>query len=416
MSAPGHEDTPLRRLGVLIAEDDPAMQVALGAVVSADPGLDLQGMASDADGVIELAARLRPQVCIVDVTMPGGGGPRAAREIRSRSPWTRVVALSGHQDRATVVEMLRAGASAYLVKGASADEIVEAIYAVADGSRALSKQVADGVLGELTEKLALEEETADARRRDLARIERALREDLLSVAYQPIVDLGSRLTVGFEALARFDDEPFAPPDAWFAKAAGVDRLIELEIEAVRAALRGLDHLPRHAFLSLNVSPAAAASRELVTAFDGIDLRRIVIEITEHAPVEDYAVLVPRLDELRARGARLAIDDAGAGFASLRHILRLGPDIIKTDITLTRNIATSRAERALTTALISFAAEMDAVIVAEGIESQADIEALRDLGVPLGQGYHLGRPAPVEAPAGRSPSRLDDWARRARFGA
>jgi len=381
-------------------------------------------MAQDADEVIELATRLRPQVCIVDVSMPGGGGPRATREIRSRSPWTRIVALSGHQDRATVVEMLRAGASAYLVKGATAEEIVDAIYTVAHGSRALSKQVTDGVLGELTEKLALEEESAEVRRRDLARIERALREDLISVVYQPIVDLGSRLTVGFEALARFDDEPIAPPDAWFATAARVDRLMELEIEAVRTALLGLDALPRHAFLSLNVSPAAAASRELATAFDGTDLRRIVIEITEHAPVDDYDALVPRLDDLRARGARLAIDDAGAGFASLRHILRLSPDIIKTDITLTRNIATSRAERALTTALISFAEEMGTTIVAEGIESQTDIEVLRELGVPLGQGYHLGRPAPIEAPGSDAasladsgpeagPAGVDDAARAAR---
>ena len=159
-------------------------------------------------------------------------------------------------------------------------------------------------------------------------------------------------------------------------------------------------LPATAQLALNVAPQTAASEDFARLLPaGRACERIVVEITEHAPIDDYDALAARLERLRRRGLRIAIDDPGAGFASLRHILRLSPDIIKTDMTLTRRIESDRAGRALTRALISFAAEIGATIVAEGIESEAEINALRELGVAYGQGYHLGRPAvPPSVPA------------------
>ena len=389
------EERPLLR--VLIAEDDARMRLALREVVAAAAGLELCGVVEDADQAIVLAERLRPQVCVLDVRMPGGGGPRATREIRARSPWTRIVALSGYQDRETVVEMLRAGASAYLVKGAAPEELVATIEAVAGGHRTVSRQVADGVVGELVDKLAQEEADEWVRRDELARVERVLRDGLMSVLFQPIVALADRRVTGYETLARFDHAPARAPDVWFGEAARSGRSLELELAAVREGLEGLAHLPPELFVSVNVSLAAAACPELALALDGHDGRRVVLEITEHAPIEDYDALADRLRELRARGVRVAIDDAGSGFASLRHILRLAPDIIKIDMTLTRHIATSRAERALTAALISFAAETDAAIVAEGIESDRELRALRELGVRYGQGFHLGRPACLARP-------------------
>lgn len=121
----------------------------------------------------------------------------------------------------------------------------------------------------------------------------------------------------------------------------------LELAAVRTAISQRSDLPPAAFLALNVSPRTAASADFACALKGVAPDRLVIEITEHAPIDDYDAITPGLGRLRARGVRLAIDYAGAGFASLRHILRLAPDIIKTDMTLTRNIFSSPAERALT---------------------------------------------------------------------
>jgi EAL domain-containing protein (putative c-di-GMP-specific phosphodiesterase class I) len=120
----------------------------------------------------------------------------------------------------------------------------------------------------------------------------------------------------------------------------------------------------------------------------------VIEITEHEPIADYPRLGASLAALRARGARVAIDDAGAGFASLRHTLQLAPDHVKLDISLTRSIDTDRARRAMASALISFADEMGMVIVAEGIETQRELDTLLELGVRFGQGYYLAEPGPL----------------------
>ena len=123
-------------------------------------------------------------------------------------------------------------------------------------------------------------------------------------------------------------------------------------------------------------------------------RRVVMEVTEHARVDDYDALNLSLQLLREQGVRLAIDDAGAGFASLQHIVRLSPDFIKLDITLTRNIDADPVRRALATAMISFASEIGAAIIAEGIETEAEFQTLLGLGVPFGQGFYFGDPAPL----------------------
>ncbi len=145
-------ETPKTR--VLIAEDDDGMRAALAALVASDPTLEVIAEVADAEAAIVAACTARPDVCVVDVTMPGGGGPRATREIRSCSPATRIVALSGREDRATVVAMLRAGASGYVVKGTAPDEVLEAIRRTAGGAATLSPAVTGGVVGELTDRLA----------------------------------------------------------------------------------------------------------------------------------------------------------------------------------------------------------------------------------------------------------------------
>jgi EAL domain-containing protein (putative c-di-GMP-specific phosphodiesterase class I) len=172
----------------------------------------------------------------------------------------------------------------------------------------------------------------------------------------------------------------------------VGLLVDLELAAARAAVRGFARMPRSAYLSINLSPVTAISPRLGSALRGAPTDRIVVEITEHARVDDYDALAAGLAGLRADGGRLAIDDAGAGFASLRHILLLSPDMIKLDVSLTRDIDRDRARRAMAAALISFADEMGLTIVAEGIETPRELKTLRALGVRMGQGYYLARPS------------------------
>ncbi len=150
-------------------------------------------------------------------------------------------------------------------------------------------------------------------------------------------------------------------------------------------------------------PRRRCPPQLHHLLDGADCSRIVLELTEHVPVEDYDAVNAGLRPLRERGARLALDDTGAGYAGFRHLLGLRPDVIKLDISLTRDIDQDPVRRALAGALVTFAAEVDAKVIAEGVENQAELETLEHLNITWVQGYHLGRPAPLPAelkPAGQ----------------
>jgi PAS domain S-box-containing protein len=215
-----------------------------------------------------------------------------------------------------------------------------------------------------------------------------------AMVFQPIVELATGKAIGAEALARFPGQPYRPPNEWFADAAEAGLGSELELAAIGTALAELDRLPAGTYLSLNASPSTVISPELHTMLRGGIASRVVIELTEHASVEDYAPLTEALDALRAMGARLAVDDAGSGFSSLQHILNLRPDIIKLDRALVEGIDHDPARRALAGALMTFGAEIGAQVVAEGIENRREQTVLRRLGLRYGQGFHLGRPAPL----------------------
>jgi EAL domain-containing protein (putative c-di-GMP-specific phosphodiesterase class I) len=174
----------------------------------------------------------------------------------------------------------------------------------------------------------------------------------------------------------------------------VGLLVDLELAAIRTALSQSERLPHGAFLSLNLSPDTAMSELFLGLALSGPADRVVMEITEHAQVDDYAALNEAVAKLREHKVRLAIDDAGAGFASLRHTLHIAPDIVKLDMSLTRGIDGDRTKRALAAALVSFAEEVGFALVAEGIETREELDALRELGVAAGQGFFLAEPGPL----------------------
>jgi EAL domain-containing protein (putative c-di-GMP-specific phosphodiesterase class I) len=220
-------------------------------------------------------------------------------------------------------------------------------------------------------------------------------QSALSMVYQPIYHVPDQRIVGFEALARFNAEPKRSPDQWFAEAAKVDLGVSLELMAAAAALRGLDHLPNNTYIAVNFSPETILDTALPNVLAGFPLDRAVIEVTEHAVTTCYAEIAAALAPFRAQGLRLAVDDAGAGYASFRHILSLAPDIIKLDVSLTRDIDTDMARRSLAQALIGFANATGSKIVAEGVERADELAVLRGLGVNKAQGYFIGKPVPIE---------------------
>jgi EAL domain-containing protein (putative c-di-GMP-specific phosphodiesterase class I) len=378
---------------VLLADDEPGLLTALTELLSHEERVELIGTAADAEEAIKIAEAGLPDVALVDVRMPEGGGPHAARGISRVSPGTRVIALSAYEDRTNVMEMLRAGAVGYLVKGTAADELVRGIEKVAQGGTSLSAEVLSGVVAELATQLRRDEIQRDVDSALRGEIERFVSGHGVWMVFHPIVDLETREEIGVEALARFGSIPVKPPDRWFAEATALELGLQLELRTLKEALEGLPKIPDAAFLAVNCSHHAAASPEVAERLAGVE-DRIVVEITEHEAIEDYGALADALAPLRERGLRVAVDDVGAGYASLRHALQLAPDMVKMDISLTRGIDRDPGRRALATALISFADETGAMIVAEGIETAGELHALRDLGVRYGQGFYLARPAPL----------------------
>lgn len=217
--------------------------------------------------------------------------------------------------------------------------------------------------------------------------------EAIDILVQPIVALRDGATVGYEALARFRALPERPPDRWIAEAHAVGLGLEIEVECVRRACRARAMIEPGAYLSLNMSPAAVLAPEMEEALGSGPLDWLVIEITEHEAVSDYARLAARLADYRGRGAMVAIDDTGAGHASMRHVTQLGPDYIKVDRSLIHDLHLDHAKRALVRSMVTLEKELGAQIIAEGIERVEELRALRALGVPLGQGYLLARPAP-----------------------
>ncbi|CAN5561113.1 hypothetical protein BH20CHL6_BH20CHL6_18300 [soil metagenome] len=210
--------------------------------------------------------------------------------------------------------------------------------------------------------------------------------------FQPIVELASRTTVGYEALTRFHDG--IPPAVRFAEAASVGLGIELEVATLDAAVQAASELPPDAWLNINVSPALIMAGDTLRDLLRTVGRPIVCEVTEHEAIGDYAIFRAALADLD--GVRMAVDDAGAGFASFRHILELRPSLVKLDRSLVAGIDQDPLRQALIVGMRHFARSATCQLVAEGIETQQEVAALLELQVPLGQGYLLGRPAPAGA--------------------
>ncbi len=210
-----------------------------------------------------------------------------------------------------------------------------------------------------------------------------------NVVYQPIHDLETLQVLGFEALSRFPAGSPSPAE-WFLEANAHGAGATLEFAALRSALATLPALRN--LISLNISPATILLPEFLRLFSSLPLEQFVLEITEHEAINDYESVASVLRPMRARGLRIAVDDAGAGFASMHHILALVPDFIKLDISLVRGIDTHPARQAMAASLTAFGFQTGATLIAEGIETAEELLCLRQLQIQLGQGYHLSRPS------------------------
>ena len=250
------------------------------------------------------------------------------------------------------------------------------------------KQVAE-LIGTLFESPA---SRADPTAEQQRAIRRVVSEGDFEVVFQAVHDVANGKVAGVEALARFPCEPFRP-DAFFEQAAQLGLGIELETAIVKHVVSLVPQLPDDVFVAINISPAAALVVAWSDLLVGVDPSRIVLEITEHVAVSNYGALDDVLEACRTQGMRVAVDDVGAGFASFSHVLELAPEFVKIDQSITRHVDVDDARRRLAHAIAEFAGQMGATVIAEGVESQGELDALVASGITWAQGYYLSRPKP-----------------------
>ncbi|CAN5655373.1 hypothetical protein BH10ACT10_BH10ACT10_01150 [soil metagenome] len=220
-----------------------------------------------------------------------------------------------------------------------------------------------------------------------------LADEALETVFQPIADLANGRIVGVEALSRFPSHPELTPEEVFAQAANAGLARRMELLAIEHAFSASQQLSERLYLAVNISPPVLCSPDFIATLRmaDIDLTRVVVEITEHVSVEDYNQLQECREALRSLGVKVAIDDAGSGYASLRHILALQPDAIKLDRALVTDVDRDRARQALVAAFVTFAQELGATVIGEGVETIEALRTLQTLGVDAAQGYLIGRP-------------------------
>lgn len=383
----------MQKTRVLVADDDDAVVDVLRALLRSQDDLWFIGAAHDTEHAIELSVREQPDVALIDVRMPGGGGVRATREIARRCPRTRVIALTAHEDESTVIAMMAAGANAYVPKGESTERILREIRRP---MHLVPRSSDDGVGIWSGERTPGARNPGERRRAQRQRVREALDDGSVTATHRTIFDVRTGAVAGLAARTRVAKLPMRGGDAWAAEAEAVGLLEEFDIAVLRAAKRDAGLVPSFAFLMVPVSPATLLAPAYHDAVRELGCERLVLDVTEHAPVEDHAPINDGLAPLRAEGVRLAVSDVGAGLSSLRHVAMLAPDLVTIDTALTDGVDQDAARHAVVAAIIARSAQLGATTIAENVTTESQLEELAGLRIDLVHGPvtdHL-RPTPL----------------------
>lgn len=382
---------------VLVVDDTPAnTRLARGLLTAA--GLTHVRELQDSTTIESVLDEFDPDLILLDLMMPGLDGYDVLELLARRNVgvYLPVIVVTADDSKASTERALEMGAHDFVAKPFNATELV---------LRVRNLLLSRTSYMEVRRSRALLRSRLEQFEPDLAhsgvdlRVARQLISDTIAggtfaIALQPVVDMRTGEAVSHEALSRFPSDTFRTPAAWFAAAFETGQVIDLELAAVRKALDALEHVAEPASVSINLSPGTVLAGGLTTLGPSVPWQRIIIELTEHVPVIDYAGLLDQLRPAVEAGARIAVDDTGAGFSSLRHILDLHPHIIKLDIGITRGVDTDPSREALAAMMVHFADEVGIRVVAEGVETEGERDRLLDLGIHYGQGYLLGRPSVV----------------------
>jgi DNA-binding NarL/FixJ family response regulator len=376
-------------ISVAVADDEETVVDVLRALIGSDPSLRFVGAAHNAEDAIELTARERPDVVLLDVRMPGGGGLRATREITKRCAPTKVVALSAHEDSDTVIGMISAGASAYVPKGDPTDKILRTIHRTMD-----AEYVADDPPPQLTVISPI----LPRRTQQSSAVAKAILDGVITAEFEPIADLATGRVVGLDAHPRVATLPHRSYDSWLADAEAVDLLLDFEMSAFRASLSALPVIPDDLFLEFEVTQSTVTEGRFRRAIRGSVAPRIVLGLSPLAPAAPAELEAADpggvLATLRGRGVRISSRNAGPGFASLRHLSLISPELARLDPTLVRSLGQSFSSHSVVAAVAACATDVGARLIAPGVESPEQLHELRNLGVELVQGPIVGDSIPI----------------------
>ena len=374
--------TSTARGHVLVVEDDEAVRHLFVEV------LHLAGYATaEADSVATAAAVLDrgdPEIiCIVlDGRLPDGHGLDLLHRVRGdrNSETLPVIVVTGDDDPSSEIAGLDAGATDFLVKPVSPEALVARVGAHLR-DRAAWLTMLDAAVTTARHDVG-----------DHSALDAIIDSGAFQSVFQPIVDLQDGRNAGYEALTRFDDG--SSPELRFAEASAIGRGFDLELATLASAIDSANRLPDDVYVSLNVTPGllTPGSGGLQTLLETAPCQ-VVLEITEREAIDDYDIVRSALSGF-VPTVQLSIDDAGAGFASLRHVVMLQPDFVKLDRTWVSGIHVEPTKQAMVAGLVHFANATGCILVAEGIEADAERSMLVELGVHYGQGYLLGRPEAV----------------------
>lgn len=336
--------------------------------------------------------------CLRDLAGPDGlVGRLGGDEFAALVPTAQAESIARQLGRVLLGRSEPIGASIGVARNESGETDWIALLREADVSLRAAKR--DGKGQAVVFAQSIEREALEGRRL----LSELMEGERIEMAVQPIVDLRSSTVLAYEALARFQEEGGRGPAHWFALADSLGMRIELELACPERALALQEDLPEGAMLTVNVSAQAVHDGRVRRLLLQARPQSLIVELTEEGLARDLALLRDDLAPLLRRGVRLAVDDMGAGYSNLRQITALGPSLVKLDRTLVHGIDSSPAQFALIDALIGYAQRTGAQIVAEGIETETELEVLRALGVPYGQGYLLARPAPPWPKVGIGPA-------------
>lgn len=376
------------RAQILVVDDEPALREILADLLS-DAGYDVETAENGKEAIARMAGREFDAV-LSDVRMPDMDGLAFLRAVRERDLDVPVVLMSGNPSLETSMEALEYGALRYLSKPVRPADLTASMERAVRLNR-LARAKRDALT-----HLGLGERLVGDRAGLEAHFARALRQ--VWMAYQPIVGAADRQLFAHEALIRSDDEALPHPGALFGAAERLGRVHELG-RAVRRLVSADMAQAAGGTVFVNLHSQELADEALFTVGEGLSLfaQRVVLEITERASLEGVPDVRSRIAALRRLGYRIAVDDLGAGYAGLTTFAALEPDIVKLDMALVRGVDLEAIKRRLISSMVSVSKDSQILVVAEGVETEAEARVLVDLGCDLLQGYLFGRPARGLAP-------------------